>query len=46
MGGLGIVAAIFSLYGLGALFVIVAIIVLVIRRVKNKDKENFEKRDN
>ncbi len=41
-----IAAIVISFYGLGALFVIVSIIVLIILRVKNKNKEKFERRDN
>lgn len=35
-----------SLYGLGALFVLVAIIILIIVKTKQRKKETFEKRDN
>ena len=40
------VALIFLLYLLAGLFVLAAIIYLIIKRVEERDRETFEKRDN
>ena len=37
---------ILSLYGLAGLGILVVIVYLIIRRIKIKKKEDFEKRDN
>jgi hypothetical protein len=37
---------IFSFYGLGALAVFIALIVLIFKRIKEREDETFEKRNN
>ena len=38
--------SILSLYGLGVIFVVVALCYLIVKRMEDKKKENFEKRNN
>jgi uncharacterized membrane protein len=41
-----LVNIIFSIYGLGVLIALVLLIYFIVKRVKDKKTENFEKRDN
>lgn len=41
-----IVGFMFSLYGLFALFCLIALIYFIVKRLDDKKREDFEKRDN
>ena len=42
----GIAIGIIILYALGIILVLIAIVYLIFKRIKDKQKEDFEKRDN
>jgi len=41
-----LVNIVFSIYGLGVLIALVLLVYFIVKRVKDKKTENFEKRDN
>jgi flagellar biogenesis protein FliO len=41
-----LVNIIFSIYGLGVLIALILLVYFIVKRVKDKKSENFEKRDN
>jgi len=41
-----LVSIVFSIYGLGILIALILLVYFIVKRVRDKKSENFEKRDN